>query len=103
MGGQAETFMGLAGVGDLVLTCTGDLSRNRTVGVELGRGRSLSEILSHLGHVAEGVLSAPAVRAHAERLRIDMPITEAVCEVLAGTLSARAAAERLLSREPRRE
>jgi glycerol-3-phosphate dehydrogenase (NAD(P)+) len=103
MGGQAETFMGLAGVGDLVLTCTGDLSRNRAVGVELGRGRPLDAILAGLGHVAEGVLSAPAVRAHAERLRIEMPITEAVCEVLAGRLPPRDAAERLLAREPRPE
>jgi glycerol-3-phosphate dehydrogenase (NAD(P)+) len=82
MGGQAETFMGLAGVGDLVLTCTGDLSRNREVGLELAKGTSLDRVLSELGHVAEGVHSAQAVRQHAQRLSVEMPITEAVCAVL---------------------
>jgi glycerol-3-phosphate dehydrogenase (NAD(P)+) len=103
MGGQRETFMGLAGLGDLVLTTTGDLSRNRAVGLGLGRGQDLGTILAELGHVAEGVVSAPAVLERARALGIEMPITAAVCDVVAGRLPARSAVERLLGREPRAE
>ncbi|MGZ5097259.1 MAG: NAD(P)H-dependent glycerol-3-phosphate dehydrogenase [Usitatibacter sp.] len=103
MGGQAETFMGLAGVGDLVLTCTGDLSRNRDVGLALAKGMSLERVLSELGHVAEGVHSAQAVRRHAERLGVEMPITEAVCAVLFEGAAPLAAVQRLLARDPRAE
>ncbi len=103
MGGERETFMGLAGLGDLVLTATGDLSRNRTVGMELGRGGALATILAELGHVAEGVVSAPAVLRRAAEHGIEMPITAAVCSVLDGSTPARRAVERLLARDPRRE
>ena len=103
MGGQAETFMGLAGLGDLVLTCTGDLSRNREVGVQLARGRTLAQILGELGHVAEGVRSAEAVREMSARQKIEMPITEAVCAVLAGASTPGEAVRRLLTRDPRAE
>jgi glycerol-3-phosphate dehydrogenase (NAD(P)+) len=103
LGGRAETFMGLAGLGDLVLTCTGALSRNRTVGLELGRGRSLAEALAALGHVAEGVESARRVREHARRAKVDMPIVEAVCAVLFESLPPRDAVRQLLAREPRPE
>jgi glycerol-3-phosphate dehydrogenase (NAD(P)+) len=103
MGGQAETFMGLAGVGDLVLTCTGDLSRNREVGLALAKGESLERVLSGLGHVAEGVHSAQAVRRHAERLGVEMPITEGVCAVLFEGAAPLAAVQRLLARDPRAE
>ena len=82
LGGCAETFMGLAGVGDLILTCTGDLSRNRRIGLLLAEGRAMSEILRTLGHVAEGVYSAREVARIAQARGIDMPITEAVCRVL---------------------
>ncbi len=82
LGGRPETFMGLAGAGDLVLTCTGELSRNRRVGLLLARGESLEAILKQLGHVAEGVHSARAVEALAAEKRIEMPITRAVCAVL---------------------
>ncbi len=102
LGARTETFMGLAGVGDLILTCTGDLSRNRKVGLMLGRGVPLAQALSELGHVAEGVWSAPAVAARASALGVDMPLTQAVCAVLDGRLSPTAALQRLLAREPRR-
>jgi len=103
LGGRASTFTGLTGLGDLILTCTGDLSRNRRVGLALGRGVELPRALHELGHVAEGVWSAPAIAARAREAAVDMPITEAVCAVLDGLLSPRAALERLLAREPRNE
>ncbi len=103
MGGQAETFMGLTGLGDLVLTCTGELSRNREVGVGLAQGLSLQQALARLGHVAEGVRSAEAVRECAGRHAIEMPITDAVCSVLAGTATPTQAVQRLLTRDPRPE
>jgi glycerol-3-phosphate dehydrogenase (NAD(P)+) len=103
LGGRAETFMGLAGVGDLVLTCTGDLSRNRRVGLQLAQGRQLEEVLGQLGHVAEGVYSARAVEALAAAKRLDMPITQAVCAVLFRGTAPRDAVQLLLSRDPRAE
>ena len=103
LGGRAATFTGLTGLGDLILTCTGDLSRNRRVGLALGRGIELAHALDELGHVAEGVWSAPAVAARAREAAVDMPITQAVCAVLDGRLSPPAALERLLAREPRNE
>jgi len=95
--------MGLAGLGDLVLTCTGDLSRNRRVGLALAQGRSLTEILAELGHVAEGVATAAAVRALARHHGVEMPICDAVHAVLYEGLAPRHAVERLLTREPRTE
>jgi glycerol-3-phosphate dehydrogenase (NAD(P)+) len=103
MGGHAETFMGLAGVGDLVLTCTGELSRNREVGLRLAQGVPLDAILGDLGHVAEGVHSARAVRDAARTREVEMPITEAVCSVLFEGEAADTAVKRLLSRDPRAE
>jgi glycerol-3-phosphate dehydrogenase (NAD(P)+) len=103
LGGHAETFMGLTGLGDLVLTATGDLSRNRQVGLQLAQGELLEKILQRLGHVAEGVYSAREAAARATALKVDMPITQAVCDVIDGKASPRDALERLLSREPRPE
>ncbi len=103
LGARAETFMGLTGLGDLVLTCTGALSRNRRVGLALARGDSLASILAGLGHVAEGVGTAPVARLLAAQAGVQMPILEAVCEVLEGRLRAHKAVLELLSREPRRE
>lgn len=103
LGARHETFMGLTGVGDLILTATGDLSRNRRVGLALGRGLSLDAAVDEIGHVAEGVRSAPAVLERANTLRVQMPITEAVCAVLDSTATPRQALERLLARDPRRE
>lgn len=103
MGGQAETFMGLTGMGDLILTCTGDLSRNRRVGLKLGRGESLAYILERLGHVAEGVRTAQEVERRAAALEVDMPVTNSVCDVLFRGVSARKAAEELLARDPKAE
>ena len=103
LGGRAETFAGLAGLGDLVLTCTGDLSRNRRVGLALARGEPLEHILASLGHVAEGVHSTRATLALARHHGIDMPICEAVHAVLFDAFPARDAVEKLLSRDPKSE
>jgi glycerol-3-phosphate dehydrogenase (NAD(P)+) len=103
LGGRPETFMGLAGAGDLILTCTGELSRNRRVGLLLARGESLEAILKQLGHVAEGVVSAPAVEALAAEKRIEMPITRAVCAVLFRGTPPGDAVQELLARDPREE
>ena len=100
LGGQRETLMGLAGLGDLVLTCTGDLSRNRRVGLALAQGRPLAAALSELGHVAEGVDAARHVRALCASSRVEMPICDAVYRVLHEALPARSAVEALLAREP---
>ena len=102
-GGRPETCMGLTGVGDLILTATGDLSRNRRVGLELAAGKSLPEILNNLGHVAEGVLCAPAVANLATRLGVEMPITAMMGEVLSGTLSPHDAVKKLMGRDPKVE
>jgi glycerol-3-phosphate dehydrogenase (NAD(P)+) len=103
LGARPETFMGLAGVGDLVLTCTGDLSRNRRVGLALARGERLEAILAALGHVAEGVACCRAVRDSARRFGVEMPITAAVGEVLFEGRAPRDAVAALLAREPRAE
>lgn len=103
LGGKAETFMGLAGAGDLILTATGDLSRNRRVGLALARGEPLAAILGALGHVAEGVYSARETLRLAARHGVDMPITQAVVAVLAGRLTPAQAVERLLARDPKAE
>jgi glycerol-3-phosphate dehydrogenase (NAD(P)+) len=103
LGGRRETLMGLAGLGDLVLTCTGDLSRNRRVGLALAEGRSLPQILALLGHVAEGVSTAAGVRALSRHHGVEMPICDAVHAVLYEGLAVRSAVERLLKREPRSE
>ena len=92
-----------AGVGDLVLTCTGDLSRNRRVGLKLGEGKALEAILNELGHVAEGVHTARAVMRLAGALGVDMPITGAVCRVLDEPAAARTAVQELLQRAPKAE
>jgi len=103
LGGRPETFTGLTGAGDLILTCTGDLSRNRRVGLALGTGEALDAILARLGHVAEGVYTAREVDRLARDRAIDMPITRAVCAVLFEGLAPAAAVERLLARDPRSE
>lgn len=103
LGGRPDTLMGLSGAGDLILTCTGDLSRNRQVGLQLAQGVPLAQILATLGHVAEGVSSAPALAALARAHAVEMPITEAVCQVLDGRLDARAAVEGLMRRDARSE
>jgi glycerol-3-phosphate dehydrogenase (NAD(P)+) len=97
-GARAETLAGLAGLGDLVLTCTGSLSRNRFVGQELGRGRKLEEITGGMREVAEGVRTTRAVKLLAARLGVEMPITEQVNAVLYEGKSARDAAHELMTR-----
>jgi glycerol-3-phosphate dehydrogenase (NAD(P)+) len=103
LGAKAETFMGLSGLGDLVLTATGDLSRNRQVGLLLAQGLSLEQAVTSLGHVAEGVYSARTVWQRARGLGVDMPITEAVVALLDGRLQAREAVQVLMGRGPRGE
>ena len=103
LGGKAETLGGLSGAGDLILTCTGDLSRNRKVGMMLAQKRELVDILNELGHVAEGVYTAREVHQVALRSGVDMPISEAVFRVLYEQLPADKAAESLLSRQPSNE
>ena len=103
LGGRAETFMGLTGLGDLILTATGDLSRNRTVGMQLASGRTLDDILGALGHVAEGVRCAQAVLALARDHGIEMPITQAVCSVLFDGVTPRDAVSALLRRDAKAE
>jgi glycerol-3-phosphate dehydrogenase (NAD(P)+) len=103
LGGAPETFMGLAGAGDLILTATGDLSRNRRVGLALAQGRKLDDILRELGHVAEGVRSAGEVARRAAAQRVEMPVTSAVTAVLEGKLTPAAAVEQLLSRDAKEE
>ncbi len=103
LGAQPGTFMGLSGLGDLVLTATGDLSRNRTVGQRLALGLPLAQILRDLGHVAEGVYSAATVLRRAQACNVEMPITEAVAQVLDGHTTPRQAVERLMGREARSE
>jgi glycerol-3-phosphate dehydrogenase (NAD(P)+) len=103
LGAQASTFMGLTGMGDLILTCTGDLSRNRRVGLALAQGKQLDTIVRELGHVAEGVPCAKAVRELAARLGVDMPITNAVAGVLFDGASVQETVDRLLARDPRNE
>lgn len=103
LGAQPGTFMGLTGMGDLILTCTGDLSRNRRVGLALAEGKPLDTIVKELGHVAEGVPCAKAVRELAARLGVDMPITNAVARVLFDGDSATEMVARLLARDPRNE
>ena len=102
-GGRPETCMGLTGVGDLILTATGNLSRNRRVGLELAAGKPLPEILLGLGHVAEGVLCAAAVTNLAKRLDVEMPITAMMVEVLSGRLTTQEALKRLMGRDPKIE
>ena len=103
LGARAETFMGLSGLGDLVLTATGDLSRNRQVGLLLAQGLALPDILRRLGHVAEGVHTAATLQARAQRSGVEMPITDAVVAVLQGSLSPAQALQQLMGRGARAE
>jgi glycerol-3-phosphate dehydrogenase (NAD(P)+) len=103
LGGNIETFMGLTGMGDLILTCTGDLSRNRRVGLGLAQGKALDTIVAELGHVAEGVPCAKAVRELAARLGVDMPLTNGVAAMLFDGVKPQELVVRMLARDPRDE
>jgi glycerol-3-phosphate dehydrogenase (NAD(P)+) len=103
LGAKPLTFLGLAGLGDLVLTCTGDLSRNRTVGLRLGRGEKLRDILTSMKAVAEGVKTCDGAVALARRLGVDMPIAAEVWKVLHEEKDPRLAVEELMGRPSRRE
>ncbi len=103
LGAKSDTFMGLSGLGDLVLTATGDLSRNRKVGLLLAQGLTLAQAVESLGHVAEGVYSARTVHQRAQALGVDMPITAAVVALLEGKLQTREVVQALMGRGPRGE
>ena len=103
LGAKPETFMGLAGAGDLILTCTGQYSRNREVGLQLASGKSLADILQGLGHVAEGVNTTAEVMRRAHTMQVDMPITYQVDQVLSHGKSAKDAVVDLLGREQKAE
>lgn len=103
LGARAETFMGLSGLGDLVLTATGDLSRNRKVGLLLAQGNTLEQAVQSLGHVAEGVYCARTVAQRARGLGVDMPITQAVVDLLDGVIHPQQAVSRLMQRVAREE
>ncbi|MCF8154839.1 MAG: NAD(P)-dependent glycerol-3-phosphate dehydrogenase [Rhodoferax sp.] len=100
LGAKPETFMGLSGLGDLVLTATGDLSRNRRVGMAMAQGKTLQQAIDMLGHVAEGVYSARTVVQRAASLRVDMPIAQAVVDLLDGRLQPAQAVAALMGRDP---
>jgi glycerol-3-phosphate dehydrogenase (NAD(P)+) len=99
LGAEAETFRGLAGMGDLVLTCTGGLSRNRTLGQRLGRGETLEEILGSMREVVEGVRTSPAAARLARAHGVEMPITDAVTRLLSGEVDAHTALRELMTRQ----
>jgi glycerol-3-phosphate dehydrogenase (NAD(P)+) len=103
LGGRSETLGGLSGAGDLILTCTGDLSRNRKVGILLAQGQTLPEILQHLGHVAEGVYTVREVHQLAQKLGVAMPICEAVYRIVYDHIPASKIIAELLSRTPNSE
>ena len=103
LGARPDTFMGLSGLGDLVLTATGDLSRNRRVGMLLAQGQSLQQAVQSLGHVAEGVYSARTVAQRAALLGVDMPITRAAVALLDGQNRPEAAVALLMGRDPAQE
>ena len=103
MGGRRETLSGLSGLGDLILTCTGGLSRNRQVGVELGRGRPVDEVLSGMRTVAEGVRTTEAALELGRSLRVELPIVTQMADVLAGNTEARVAVDALMLRHQRAE
>ncbi len=99
LGAEPDTFRGLAGMGDLVLTCTGGLSRNRQVGQRLGRGETLDEILGSMREVAEGVRTTPAAAKLATRLGVEMPITQSMARILTGQIDPKDALKELMSRQ----
>src|SRR5690606_12145354 len=103
IGGRAETVMGLAGLGDLVLTCTGDLSRNRRLGLALGRGQSLGDAVREIGQVVESVQTADEVMRLAERHGVELPISASVHAALHGRITPAEGVRQLLAREPKAE
>lgn len=103
MGAKAETFSGLAGMGDLLLTCTGDLSRNRTVGIELGKGRSLNDILADMSMVAEGVKTTLSTYQLADKLAVEVPIITEMYKILYLNKDPRQAVIELMQRELKSE
>lgn len=103
MGGRSETIYGLTGVGDLILTCTGDLSRNRTVGLKLAEGMAIEDILVSIGHVAEGVNTVVEIKELSEKLDIDMPIVTAVYNIIYNKANVLEVVKTLINREPKLE
>ena len=103
LGGQRETFMGLAGLGDLVLTCTDNQSRNRRFGYALAQGNTIQQAQQHIGQVVEGIFATDEISRLAQQREIDMPIVEQVSQVLQNNCTPSQAVQTLLSREPKPE
>jgi glycerol-3-phosphate dehydrogenase (NAD(P)+) len=103
MGAEAQTLTGLSGLGDLIMTATENQSRNRTVGLRLGKGESIQEIIDSLGAIAEGVATAPLILSLAKKLSVDTPITEQISSLVSGDLSARQVASNLMNRPRKNE
>ncbi len=103
IGGKVETLMGLAGLGDLVLTCTGDLSRNRRLGLALGRGQSIADAVREIGQVVESIQTADEVMRQADRHGVELPITSTVRDVLHGGITPAEGLRRLMAREQKPE
>lgn len=103
LGAKPRTFTGLAGVGDLILTCTGDLSRNHTIGKQIGQGRKLKDLLAHMRMVAEGVRTAESVFNLSKQLKVEMPICHAIYHILYDDLSPREALFQLMTRDLKQE
>ena len=103
LGAEATTLMGLAGMGDLILTCTGSLSRNRRVGLMLAEGKNLQQILLELGHVAEGVYTIDEAQRQAQQLGVDMPVVQVLHDLIHGKIDVAAVAEVLMDRRPKVE
>ena len=103
LGAEATTLMGLAGMGDLILTCTGSLSRNRRVGLMLAEGKNLQQILLELGHVAEGVYTIDEAQRQARQLGVDMPVVQVLHDLIHGKIDVAAVAEVLMDRRPKVE
>lgn len=103
LGGEAATLMGLAGMGDLILTCTGSLSRNRRVGLLLAEGKNLQQILTELGHVAEGVYTIEEAQRQARQLGVDMPVVQILYDLIHGKIDVHTVADALMERRPRIE
>jgi glycerol-3-phosphate dehydrogenase (NAD(P)+) len=103
MGARAQTYAGLSGMGDLVLTCTGDLSRNHSVGVQLGRGATLQKVMEEMNAVAEGVTTASSAVRLGAKYKVEMPISESVHALLGGRITAREAVTALMTRTLKQE
>ena len=103
MGAEMKTFSGLTGIGDLIVTCTSMHSRNRRCGILMGQGKSTAEAVEEIGMVVEGISTAEAAGALAKKYNVEMPITEAICDMMEGRTDAEATVDRLMGRKTKNE